>query len=179
MLHAITLFRALGIIEPIQSADQVTSDPAYALEVNAFPYKRVHRASFAHGLYLKLGGSCFFFLLRPVGRQAMIVFPEENGVDDLSRPFPDAIPFPPHGPAGERLISVGALGRKENGASHRGQKLVRRHENLMQVMAYGLQQHLRLRHLVFRHDGFDLFRRGSGIQKVFVTLPLACKVSRG
>ena len=61
MLHAITLFRALGIIEPIQSADQVTSDPAYALEVNAFPYKRVHRASFAHGLYLKLGGSCFFF----------------------------------------------------------------------------------------------------------------------
>ena len=60
MFHTVTFFRALGIIEPIQSADQVTSDPAYALEVNAFPYKRVHRASFAHGLYLKLGGRCFF-----------------------------------------------------------------------------------------------------------------------
>lgn len=109
----------------------------------------------------------------------MLIFPEEDGVNESARPLPNTAPFPPHGPAGERLISVGALGREENGASHRGQKLVRRHENLVQVVAYGLQQHLRLRHLVFRHDGLDFFRRGSGIQKVFVTLPLACKVSGG
>ena len=70
MFHPVVLFRSLGIIEPIQCADQVTSDPAYTLEVNAFPYKRVHRASFVHGLYLKLGGSCFFsFFERQEERQ--------------------------------------------------------------------------------------------------------------
>lgn len=35
MFHTVTLFRALGIIEPIQSADQVTSNPADALKTNA------------------------------------------------------------------------------------------------------------------------------------------------
>ena len=61
MLHAITLFSALAVIEAFQSADKVAGNPANALEVNAFSYMRVHKASFTHGLYLKLGGSCFFF----------------------------------------------------------------------------------------------------------------------
>lgn len=65
----------------------------------------------------------------------MLFLPEENAVNDLPRPAASAASFPPHGPAGKRLVRVGALRREKDRAEHRGQRLVQRDQDLVPVVA--------------------------------------------
>lgn len=42
VLHAVMFFRALGVVEPVQSAYEVAGDPADTLESDALPYSLFH-----------------------------------------------------------------------------------------------------------------------------------------